>query len=322
MYKLSIFFQYKIEDNILFILISDKSFQLSITWKESIDLQSFFNKVFGRAFSLRDYNNICRFKRSEKIFLFLVHIKAIFEVQKGSIEELLHWVKLTYNPSFLTNFLEQEQINSIYKKRFSIKENKKLVHQSWTILNLLKTRKTYRQYSYSKFDKRNMEYIFQCAYGNTFIEKNSWNIVPHKTVPSGWWFFSLLLFFIRFEESNVILYKFDWVQLKKLKNLWDKKVFLENAILKNPDLDFINASWLCIVFWNLKFSSKKYWPKALSLILLEWWHISQNFVLGCLEKKYWTCELWGVFERYLLKSCWFKDKQHIFVNAILFWKIQ
>lgn len=322
MYKFSIFFQFIFRDEKLIILFPENRYSLKINQEEQQKLEKFFYNFLDKNFSQKDYETFCDFDRYKQIFTFLLKIQVFSLIEEQTIFDTLILSKISYNPSILDNFPNFEKIKNIYKKRFSQKENKNIINnQNGVVLDLLKNRKTYRKYKKSIFNLDEIRYLLQCSYWNIFLENNFWNQIIHKTVPSGWWFFALKIYFFLFFDEKVELFCFDWVDLFSVGKKFDKKIFLQDCIIYNPDLDFDNCTWFVVILADIDLVVQKYSVKSYPLLLLEWWHISQNFVLASIEKWYGTCELWWVFEEKLLQYCQIDDKKMIFINSILFWKI-
>lgn len=148
-----------------------------------------------------------------------------------------------------------------------------------------------------------------------------WFTFTHKTTPSWWAFYTLNVYFFRFNKSDISLLKYDWYDFILLQNNISKNELIDKLIISKENFDIDNAIWFICIFSNLEFVAKKYWAKAHQLTLLEWWHISQNFVLAWIEKWYWTCELWWVYENNIIEILWLDWSKNLFINAILFWKI-
>lgn len=319
MYKISIFFRYTFRNNIFTFYLLDKSFSLNTSLDEKISLENFFDTFLFKDFSKNDFLKYCNFERSLLFFKFFEKTNIFLLKKLNNISDILILSKITYNPSILWNNCTEEEIEEIYKNRFSIYENKNIVKNDWRIFNILKNRKTYRQYEKSKINIDEIEYLCQCAYWNIWNDENYWNKIIHKTTPSWWWFFSSKILFLSFKNKDIEKYFFDWEKLIFEEIIRNKDKILKEMIISNSDFDFENAIWLIVIVSDIKFSWKKYWAKSIPLSLLEGWHISQNFILASEEKWYWTCELGWIFEEKILKYCktW---KYEFFVNSILFWK--
>lgn len=319
MYKISIFFRYTISKYTFTFYLLDKSFSLNVNQNEKISLEFFFDEFIFKNFSKKDFLKYCNFERALLFFKFFEKISIFILKESNNISDILSLLKITYNPSILWNNCTEKEIKEIYKNRFSICENKNIVQTSWKIFNILKNRKTYRQYEKSKINIEEIEYLCQCAYWNIWTDENYWNIVTHKTTPSWWWFFSSKIFFLAFQDKYIEKYFFDGEKLIFKESISNKDKILYETIIPNPSLDFKNAVWLIIIVSDIEFSWKKYWAKSIPLTLLEGWHISQNFIFASEEKWYWTCEIGWIFEEKILTYCktW---KYEVFINSILFWK--
>lgn len=321
MYKFSLFFQFVFRDFQLIILFPENRYTLSIDIQETDSLERFFYHFLDKTFFEQDYYKYCQFPRAEKFFQFFLKVKAFNKLDLQNISDTRLLSRLSYNPSVLDNFPNDEQIRNIYQERFLLPENKNIIErQEWIVFDLLKNRKTYRKYKKSTFNKQEIIYILQCAYGNIFVENSFGNIVVHKTSPSGGWFFPLKIYFFQFANNSVELFHFDGVDVLKTEKIFDKNTFLQESIIMNTQLDFENCTGFVVIAANMKFVRQKYGARSYPLVLLEGGHISANFILASIEKWYGTCELGWVFEEKILEYCGLNDN-YIFINSILFWKI-
>ena len=320
MYKISFFFKYAIYKNNCVFYICENSFSLKLDIWEKEKLEKFFYNFLTKNFDENTFYEVCDFFRKETFWRFFTKTGIFILENDLNFTETLLLVSLLINPSPLYKNLNSKNIQQIYKKRFFQKENKKIIKNNWIILDLLKNRKTYRKYKKSDLNLEEIKYLCQCSYWNIYVENKLWNEIIHKTTPSWWWFFPCKIVFFAFGQDFIDKYIFDGIDLIFQEHIWDKQQFLQDVFIYNPELDFINSSWFLVVLADLRFISQKYWAKSYSLVLLEWWHISQNFIFASLEKWYWTCEIGWVFEKNLLSYCnvW---KYNIFINSILFWKI-
>lgn len=320
MYKISFFFRYTFSGHRGTFYISDVNFSLDVSRDEKRALENFFHMFLLQKFTQDDFYNICDVPRKEILWKFFLSIKVILPDEIKNLVDTVLMARIPYNPSILCDIPSSSQIKQIYMDRFSIQENTHMVQSNGEIFRILKKRKTSRKYQCSKLCLEEVQYLCQCAYGNSFIEKTFiWIDCMHKTTPSGGGFFSSKIYFFAFGTNHIDVYIFDGEALRPYKHITDKQSFLSWVLLESVELDLERATGFILITADLQFSWKKYGAKSVPLALLEGWHISQNFVLACIEMWYGTCELWGIIEDNLLSFCAVKEYD-IFVNVIVFGK--
>ncbi len=320
MYKFSVFFQYKVTNNKIVILLWTKEYNLTLNSNEIKTIINFINTYLGLEFSKNDFTSFTELDISEKLFSFFLKINAIISID-NNISEINNWAKLTYNPNILSYSITPDEANILCNNQHKLWNKNLLTQQSWIIFDLLNKRKSYRKYVKNNFDEKEIKYLFDCMYWNIRQINYEWFTFIHKTSPSWGAFYSLNIYFFRFNENSISVLKYDWYDFILLQENISKDDFIDKTIISQENFDIKNAIWFICIFSNLEFIAKKYWAKAHQLTLLEWWHISQNFVLAGLEKWYWTCELWWVYENNIIDILWLDWSTNLFINAILFWKI-
>lgn len=321
--QFSYFFQYTFQENVWYFYIANKLFKLDFSKEEKKSFNKFYQiyirKLFNRAnFLYKMWSS----KRNNIILAFLIKAKIIINKNDWYSSEIIHWSNLC-NGNLTTSAVDEDTAFNLCKTQHKTSKTNIIKNQNWIIFNLLKNRKTNRQYKNYNYNTKEIKYLFQCMYWNINQKKFKNFDFIHKTTPSWWAFYPLQINFFKFNYWNTIdLLKFDGIKLKKICKIKDKNNFIKNNIIYNPLLDTINATGLILITSNIEYISQKYWAKSYQLVLLEWWHACQNFVLACEELNYWNCELWWVYENQLLKDSWIDNNKNIFINAILFGKNQ
>ncbi len=324
-YKFSSLFQYSSQRGVLVFFIWDKKYIIKCSQKNKKTLIQLFNTLLGSIFSEETCITLLDwlFGNPKEFFNFLLRVGIIIDLNNGVIHDIIGWANLSYNPSILTplkKIWQPEHIRLVMdnQNRWS---SDIIQWQKWVIFDFLENRKTIRGYIPQKTDEQELTYLFACLYWNIKKEMYQKKSIIHKTTPSWWAFWPLHIYFFRFTDwTKVLLEKYDWIDLIPVRTVNNKNELCEKMIIKNESLDFENAQGLIVILADLENMSKKYWVKSYQLALLEWGHISQNFVLASEEKGYGTCELWWVIESVVLSECGVDTEKYIFVNSILFWK--
>lgn len=324
-YKFSSLFQYKFEWGVLVLYAWDKTYTIRCSAKDKKNLIHTFNSLLGSIFSEEIFESLLAWISGKTIdfFHFFVQVGIIIDLNNWVFHDIVGWAGMWYNPSILMPLrkIEQEEHLDLVRDAQSRWDQHIIQWQKGVVYDLLARRRTIRRYAHYETNNWELEYLFACLYWNTRKETYQNRFIIHKTTPSGWAFWPLRIFFFRFvNKKEVFLEEYDGIRLISLKSLGDKETLCEQVIIYNESLDLENAQGLVVILADLENMSKKYGAKSYPLALLEWGHISQNFVLASEEKGYGTCELWWVIESFIIDKCWVNKETHIFVNAILFWK--
>jgi len=322
MYKISTFSQYKYTENKINFILWKTIFWVPLEKKEINCFISFFNNFLWKDFSEDDFfKHFEKIKRKKIFFDFLLKTNIIISVNNWYYKEVITWANINYN-----NWLLMPKISKEESAKLCINQHDKYSNiisdkdYNLETLKILKNRISHRNYNKNNiYSESEILDLFRCTYWNIRSVEYQNHLLTHKTTPSWWAFYPLKIYFLKFKWSKILIQKFNWIDFD---NKWEinKSDFIKNCIVKDDNLDFDNAIWVTIILWDIFNIWQKYWWKAHSLILLEWWHISQNFVLASEELNIWTCELWWVYEEEIMNRINVDKTRNIFINTILFWR--
>lgn len=318
-------------------------------------LSRFFMSYMKKVFKKEDF---IKFLNNEKIIdsnwiesIYNLFIKNdIFFIEQEFYKELLYISKKWYNPYNIIHKLDYKysDIPYYYDNWFLSKELVEFNNSKYINLN---NRKSYRT-EYLQTNKNinnDLIDLLRLSYWNIDYRKHihvcdgSDISTIHKTVPSAWGFYNIVLFSI-LESWNI--YYFNWKDniliaewLDYFDLLW--KVLTKSAIWANGDnkkwaiqfLNINNTKGVIIGFGLIDKIYNKYYNKTLPFLLLEAGHIYQNISLCSRDFNIWTLEVWSILEEnisYLIKNSTnnnfikqlFEDKKLIYLNTMLLWYIK
>lgn len=318
-------------------------------------LSRFFMSYMKKVFKKEDF---IKFLNNEKIIdsnwiesIYNLFIKNdIFFIEQEFYKELLYISKKWYNPYNIIHKLDYKysDIPYYYDNWFLSKELVEFNNSKYINLN---NRKSYRT-EYLQTNKNinnDLIDLLRLSYWNIDYRKHihvcdgSDISTIHKTVPSAWGFYNIVLFSI-LESWNI--YYFNWKDniliaewLDYFDLLW--KILTKSAIWANGDnkkwaiqfLNINNTKGFIIGFGLIDKIYNKYYNKTLPFLLLEAGHIYQNISLCSRDFNIWTLEVWSILEEnisYLIKNSTnnnfikqlFEDKKLIYLNTMLLWYIK
>jgi len=322
----------------------------------SLVLSKFFVSFLKKVFSIEDfieifYKNNIKDKSSIKFLFDLLVNKDVFLWDDKFYKELFYLSKKWYNPYYLNYKLDYKYSDiTFYYDNWLLSKNIIKIDESWCYSNLLK-RKSYR----TKYIKTNKSIyndickLLELSYWNIRYEQHkhvcSEDIIytVHKTVPSAWGFYSIVLFTIL---SDWIITYFNWYEnviiwkninyFKSLKTILTKSAIFVKDLRNKWAIQFVNINntkWIIIAYWLVDKVYKKYYNKTLPFLLLETWHIFQNLSLFSNDYNIWTLELWSILEenisKYLVENIdnsylrtLFEEKKLLYLNTMITWYIK
>lgn len=319
----------------------------------SLFFVSFFKKTFNKDdFILFLKENKINENDTNVIIKLLLNNDIFLDIEEW-YKELFYISKKWYNPYNINHKLNYvyDDISYYYEKNklFSkeIVDIEKISKNYWKILKMRRSTRTEYIDTKKNIDS-DLDKLLKLAYWNIDYRQHIHVCTDdkistiHKTVPSAWWFYNIILFSLL--QDWTINY-FNWEKNIKISSGIDYMDFIDSILTKSAihvidnnnqkhwAIQFVNienTKWIIFTFWITDKIYKKYYNKTLPFLLLESWHISQNISLFSNDFNIWTLEIWSIFEekislnleKYITNKSikqLFKDKKLLYMNTTLIW---